>query len=59
MMATDTATAASRPGRSPPWNDPRIRGVVWQILFVGIVVALVALLVLLLEWYVYNKRVYI
>src|ERR1700736_1347373 len=44
-MAIDTATAASRLGRSPPWNDARIRGVVWQILFVGIVVALAAFLV--------------
>jgi general L-amino acid transport system permease protein len=44
-MAIDTATAASRLGRPPPWNDPRIRGVVWQILFVGIVVALVAFLI--------------
>ena len=44
-MAIDTATAASRLGRPPPWNDPRIRGLVWQILFVGIVVALVAFLI--------------
>jgi general L-amino acid transport system permease protein len=44
-MATETATAASRPDRAPRWNDPRIRSVVWQILFVGIVVALVAFLV--------------
>ncbi len=44
-MAIDTATAASRLGRPPPWNDPRIRGVVWQILFVGIVLALVAFLI--------------
>jgi len=44
-MATDTATAASRPGRPAPWNDPRIRSGVCQILFVGIVVGLVAFLV--------------
>jgi general L-amino acid transport system permease protein len=44
-MATDTAPAASRPLRPPPWNDARIRSAVWQILFVGIVVALVAFLV--------------
>src|ERR1700758_3654065 len=43
-MAIDTASA-TRPGRPPPWNDPRVRSVVWQILFVGIVVALVAFLV--------------
>ena len=39
------ATLAPRPGRVLRWNDPRIRSVVWQILFVGIVVALVAFLV--------------
>jgi general L-amino acid transport system permease protein len=44
-MASETATAASRSGRVPLWNDARIRGVIWQILFVGIVVALVAFLV--------------
>jgi general L-amino acid transport system permease protein len=44
-MATDAATTASRPGRTLLWNDPRIRSVAWQILFVGIVVALVAFLV--------------
>src|SRR5271167_1148679 len=44
-MATETATAASRPGRAPRWHDPRIRSVVWQILFVAVVVALVAFLV--------------
>ena len=44
-MATQTATAASRPGRAPRWNDPQIRSVVWQILFIGIVVALVGFLV--------------
>jgi general L-amino acid transport system permease protein len=44
-MASDTATAASRPGRPPLWNDSRIRDVVWQILFVAIVVAVVAFFV--------------
>ena len=44
-MAIDTAPAALRPVRPPPWNDARIRSAVWQILFVGIVVALVAFLV--------------
>src|SRR5215470_2163218 len=43
-MAIETATLAPRPGRVLRWNDPRIRSVVWQILFVGIVVALVAFL---------------
>src|SRR5262245_59640340 len=44
-MATDAATTVSQPGRPPPWNDPRIRGIFYQVLFVGIVVALVAFLV--------------
>src|SRR6266446_8538539 len=44
-MAIDTATAASRLGRPPPWNDSRIRSVAWQIIFVGIVVGLIAFLV--------------
>jgi general L-amino acid transport system permease protein len=44
-MATDTATAPSRPDRSRRWNDPRVRNVAWQILVVGIVVAVVAFLV--------------
>jgi general L-amino acid transport system permease protein len=44
-MAIDTLTAGSRPARPAPWHDPRIRGVVWQVLFVGVVVALVAFLV--------------
>ena len=44
-MATDTASGISRLRRPAPWRDRRIRSVVWQILFVGIVVALVAFLV--------------
>jgi general L-amino acid transport system permease protein len=39
------AIAALRPDRGPRWSDPRIRTVVWQILFVGIVVALIAFLI--------------
>lgn len=39
------AIAASRPDRGPRWSDPQIRSVVWQILFIGIVVALVAFLI--------------
>ena len=41
-MATETAR---RPARPLPWRDPRIRNVIWQILFVGAIVALVAFLV--------------
>ena len=44
-MATDTVNVAPRPRRPLPWHDPRIRNAVWQILFVGVVVALVAFLV--------------
>src|SRR5271167_25358 len=44
-MATQTATGGSRPHRAARWNDPRIREVIYQILFVGIVVALVGFLV--------------
>jgi general L-amino acid transport system permease protein len=44
-VTTDTAALSPRPGRPPPWNDPRIRGIIYQILFVGIVVALAAFLI--------------
>ena len=37
-MASDTA-GALRPKRPPPWHDPAVRGVVFQILFVAAVVA--------------------
>jgi general L-amino acid transport system permease protein len=40
-----TATVISRPDRPPPWNDPRIRGLIYQILFVAIVAAAIAFLV--------------
>jgi general L-amino acid transport system permease protein len=38
-MAAETADVL-RPKRPPPWNDPKVRGIVYQVLFVGIVVAL-------------------
>lgn len=38
-MAAEIADAP-RPKRPPPWNDPKVRGIVYQILFVGAVVAL-------------------
>jgi general L-amino acid transport system permease protein len=44
-MAINAVSATRRSTRPLPWHDPRIRSVVWQILFVGIVVALVAFLV--------------
>jgi general L-amino acid transport system permease protein len=44
-MATDAASSVSRLRRPAPWHDPRIRSTAWQILFVGIIVALIAFLV--------------
>src|SRR5467141_1572716 len=44
-MAIDTATAASRLGRPPPWNDPHVRGIFYQVLFVAVIAALGAFLV--------------
>jgi general L-amino acid transport system permease protein len=37
-VATET-TVAARPRRPPPWHDPAVRGVAFQILFVAAVVA--------------------
>jgi general L-amino acid transport system permease protein len=39
------SAAAARPRRPPPWHDPAVRGIVFQILFVAAVVALGAFLV--------------
>src|SRR5215472_12691962 len=44
-MATEAATGIVPTRRPPAWHNPRIRGVVWQILFLGIVVALFAFLI--------------
>ena len=43
-MASETA-GALKPKRPPPWNDPTGRGIAYQVLFVGAVVALGAFLV--------------
>lgn len=43
-MTTGTADAP-RPKRPPPWHDPKVRGVVFQILFVAALLALGAFLV--------------
>jgi general L-amino acid transport system permease protein len=43
-MASDTVGRA-RPPRPAPWNDPTVRGIVFQVLFVGAVVAVGAFLV--------------
>ena len=42
---TDRTAVAARPGRPPLWHDPRIREIIYQILFIGIVVALAGFLV--------------
>ena len=44
-MARVAAVGPVRPKRPPPWNDPRVRAIVFQILFVAAVVALGAFLV--------------
>ena len=44
-MATDTVPGIVRPRRPPPWNDPRIRAVIYQILFVAIVAGIGVFLV--------------
>src|SRR5712692_6436840 len=43
-MVSETAGALS-PSRAAPWRDPRVRGVVLQVLFVAVIVALGAFLV--------------
>src|SRR6202049_2008807 len=44
-MASETTTAIPRPLRSSFWRDTKIRGVVYQVLFVALVVAVGAFLV--------------
>jgi general L-amino acid transport system permease protein len=38
-VAADAATLAPRPARPVPWRDPRVRGIVVQVLFVAAVIA--------------------
>jgi general L-amino acid transport system permease protein len=38
-VASETVSGIIRPKRPPPWHDPAVRGVVFQILFVAAVVA--------------------
>src|ERR1700738_280201 len=42
---TTAASGVTRPHRPAPWNDPRIRGIFYQILFVAVIAALGAFLV--------------
>ena len=44
-MASDSAAAALRPRRPPPWRDPAVRGIAFQVVFVAAVVAVGAFLV--------------
>ena len=37
-MASETVAAVTRPRRPPPWNDPFVRGLVIQVIFVAAVV---------------------
>lgn len=44
-MASDTANGALRPTRPPPWHDPAVRGIVLQIVFVALILAVGGFLV--------------
>src|SRR6266403_6314100 len=44
-MTTDAASGVTRPQRPPPWNDPHVRGIFYQVLFVAVIAALGAFLV--------------
>ena len=44
-MTIDAASGVTRPRRPPPWNDPRIRSIFYQILFVAVIAALGAFLI--------------
>jgi general L-amino acid transport system permease protein len=44
-VASDSAAAAPRPKRPPPWRDPAVRGIAFQIAFVAAVIAVGAFLV--------------
>jgi general L-amino acid transport system permease protein len=44
-MASESIGPAPRPQRPPPWRDPAVRGIVFQVLFVAAVVAFGAFLV--------------
>src|SRR5262245_24145038 len=39
------AAPALRPKRPPPWHDPTVRGIVFQVLFVAAIVGIAAFLV--------------
>ena len=43
-MASEAIDARVRSRRPPPWRDPRVRGIVLQVLFVAVIAAFFALL---------------
>jgi general L-amino acid transport system permease protein len=43
-MASETIDASVRSSRPPPWRDPRVRGIVLQVLFVAVIAAFFAFL---------------
>src|SRR5919201_1209828 len=45
MVPIGATSGVTRPRRPPPWNDPRIRGIFWQILFVAVIAAFAAFLI--------------
>ncbi len=44
-MASEEALPTLAPSRPPPWRDPKIRAIVYQVAFVGAVVGFIAFLV--------------
>ena len=44
-MATDTANRPLRPSRPAPWRDPRVRGIIFQVVFVAVLAAFAAFLI--------------
>src|SRR3984893_18222457 len=45
IVTIGAASGVTRPHRPAPWNDPRIRGILYQILFVAVIAALGAFLI--------------
>src|SRR6516225_2952758 len=43
-MASETIGSRVRSPRPPPWRDPRLRGIVLQVLFVAVIAAFFAFL---------------
>jgi len=43
-MASETIDGGVRSSRPPPWRDPRVRGIVLQVLFVAVIAAFFAFL---------------